>query len=536
MNFLIPSVAILFSFLATAIMSYISMAMPIGPWIESTLVLLGALIFHGILKLSLSKRTAALGLTTVAGGIAGSSAIACAFAFPSLYFLDMPLFNTWMNSPFYFFGIMAALVIAAGSFGFLIAHIFEEKFLRDTTMTFPIGQLVAKTIAAQNQLRKAIELVGGMLSVVIFALVQIFTKKIPHTLTLLKKQAFCFLTVPSVVVTPEIIPFLIAIGFVTGHVIAIPLAVGIISKISIIDPLQQWFFKDLSSENFLIAFTSGMVVQGALMSVFDIPTIITSTFKKMRKQADNDEHSLFSLLLQAIITKQAALILLAVIILLCCAQFSIFSQIYLLLFTAICTYQLLIIAGKLGIAPLGRFATFVLLPGLLFFGYNNIQIMLVSTFVELCGIVAVNCLFGRKMAQLTHIERAQIVLYQWIGLLVSALSIGIIFWLLIKHFGLGSAELCAQKAYLRALLVQSYNFNYIVIVLGGLFGFMLKYIKVNPMLVLGGLLMRNDYSLLLILGGFGSYIVRDKEAYYPFWSGVFAASSLYMIIKALMRW
>ena len=55
------------------------------------------------------------------------------------------------------------------------------------------------------------------------------------------------------------------------------------------------------------------------------------------------------------------------------------------------------------------------------------------------------------------------------------------------------------------------------------------------MLVLGGLLMRPDYSLLLIIGGFASYIVRNKESYYPFWSGVFAASSITVIVKALFK-
>ena len=61
-------------------------------------------------------------------------------------------------------------------------------------------------------------------------------------------------------------------------------------------------------------------------------------------------------------TKQVLITTVAIMGFLCYTQFSLFSQLYLLAFTILCTYQMLIIAGKLGIAPLGRFATFVLLP------------------------------------------------------------------------------------------------------------------------------------------------------------------------------
>ena len=296
MDFLIVLVAILFSFLATIIMSYISMAIPIGPWIESTLVLLGAFIFQTIIKISLAKRTQALGLTTVAGGIAGSVAIACAFAFPCLYFLDPPLFTAWMNVPVQFCAMMAALVLSAGSLGFIIAAVLEKNFMQDASMPFPIGQLVAKTIVAQNQMKKAFELMMGIISIIILNSAQFFTRCIPRSISLLKKTTIGFLAIPSLDITLEIFPFLIAIGFVTGHVIAAPLAVGIFSKIAIIDPLHQWLFKDLSTENFIIAFTSGMVVQGAFMSIIELPHFIISTLRTIKKHATSyvQEQSLFA--------------------------------------------------------------------------------------------------------------------------------------------------------------------------------------------------------------------------------------------------
>ena len=55
----------------------------------------------------------------------------------------------------------------------------------------------------------------------------------------------------------------------------------------------------------------------------------------------------------------------------------------------------------MGIATFPAYATFVMVPGMMLFGYDAIQITLVSTFVEICGGVAVEILFGRKVGQLS---------------------------------------------------------------------------------------------------------------------------------------
>jgi len=174
-----------------------------------------------------------------------------------------------------------------------------------------------------------------------------------------------------------------------------------------------------------------------------------------------------------------------------------------------------------------------MVPGLLLFGFNALQITLLATFVEIAGIVAVNMMFGQKVAQLAAIDSKKMWTYQWLGLVVSAVSTGIIFWLLITHFGLGSSELIAMRAQSRAVLVQAFTFNYWVMILGFIFSYSLKYIGINPTLVFGGLLMGLDTSLMLIAGGLSTYAVKHKEDHYPFWSGVYATTSLWIFIKML---
>ncbi len=215
-------------------------------------------------------------------------------------------------------------------------------------------------------------------------------------------------------------------------------------------------------------------------------------------------------------------------------QFSFASILFLYVASFACVYQIAIIAGKIGLAPLGRFATFVMVPAMLFFQLNLIQIVFVATFVEICGGVAADILFGRKMARLGNIDRRTIALYQYAGLIVSSLVVGIVFWFLIHQFQLGSPELFAYKAKTRQLLIHAHQFNYLVLLLGAVFSFCLKYVKVNPTLVLGGLLMPINISLGLIFGGFLTFLVADREEWDPFWSGVFASNSIWMLIRAIV--
>jgi hypothetical protein len=539
---------VFFSVFTTMVMSYISMATPIGPWMEATVVLLATLVFKTIFRVAQTKQMAAIGIATAAGSLGGIIATACAFSFPTLFFLDTELFASWLMQPIYFSCILGALVFVAGSLAFLLVNFFQKRFLEEPDMPFPIGTMVYKMIAAQNQMRKSLELVAGAVCAIGIAGLQ-YVMGLPNKITLLPALGGGIFRIPHIFIQLDTLPMLWAIGFVTGHVIAIPLLVGVISKIIFVDPVQLFFFPVMTNANFVLAFCSGMVVQGALLSFFDLPKTLYKAGKRIywgipfvlpvrQSLGDGGSASEGSVSKEKwAYLKQLPLIIFVtvlVISLLTWCNFSIVSQLYLVIFTGICAYQLLIIAGKAGIAPLGRFATFVMVPGLIIFGYSATQVTFVATFVELCGGIAVDLMFGRKMAQLAEIDRNTVQKYQWLGLLVSACSIGIIFWVLINHFGLGSTELFAQRAQSRALLINAYSFNWIVLLLGMLFSFMLKYLKVNSVLVLGGLLMPFDYSLPLILGGLSTYLVKDKEAQYPFWSGVFAASSILMIIKALL--
>jgi len=532
MNIVSVIISILLSCFSTIVMSYVALATPIGPWIAPTLVFIALLCS----RLCVGVATSSIAYVVSAGSIGGILATACAFSFPTIYFLDPMLFSEWMKSPFFFMSMLGAFSFLAGIFGFFIADMSERVLIDQQNLSFPVGQLIHKMISVQNQIRKAYELMAGFCGAVLFSLLQggklLSYAIIPKTIILLPSIQFLIFSLPRIVINLDTAPMVWAIGFVTGHVIALPLAVGALANIFLVNPLQRTFFMHLSSMEFTLAFCSGIVLFITLMSIIGMPQQLINGIKNgfvHYGDKKNDLKKFFHPKATVLATCIAA----ALIVFLSYFKFPWYVQLYLIVCSAITTYQIAAIAGRIGLALLGRFATFVMVPAMLIFNVNYVQMVFIATFVEMSGGVAADILFGRKLAQLSEFSRATMRQYQLLGLVVTSLTIGAVFWLLINHFGLGSPELFAYRAQSRQLLIQATQFDYIVLFLGALFGCLLQQMRLNPMLVLGGLLMPIDMSLGLVIGGLLAYCASDKEEWYPFWSGIFAGNSISMLVRAL---
>jgi len=534
MNFVaIIIISIALSLFSTIVMSYVSLATPIGPWIAPTLVFIVLLLSKGIVRISQQS----MAYIVAAGSIGGILATACAFSFPTIYFLDASLFNTWMSSPLFFCTMLGCFSFLTGLFGILIADIAEKFLIDKQQLSFPVGQLTHKMIAAQDQVHKAYELMAGFVIAAIFSFLQggIFLTRIilPKMITLLQPMYFSIFSLPRIVINLDTAPMIWAIGFVTGHVIMLPLAVGVLTNIVLASPLQKLLFSHVSSIEFMLAFCSGIVLFITAMSIIALPRQIINGIKSGIKKVKRD--MIVHYVLQMSDLFFAFIITIGLMVFLSYFNFPWYVQLYLVICSIVTTYQIAAIAGRIGLALLGRFATFVMVPAMFLFNIDYVQIVLIATFVEMAGGVAADVLFGRKLAQLADISRVTMRYYQVLGLIVASLSIGIIFWLLINHFGLGSSELCAYRAQSRQLLIQTQHFDYIVLMVGALFGLGLSYTRCNPMLVLGGLLMPLDITLGLIIGGLLATLSSHKEEWYPFWSGIFASNSIFMLLRALLR-
>jgi hypothetical protein len=522
--------SIFFTLIATAVMSFISLATPIGPWIEAiialSMVLLNRFVFNFVGK----KRTELI-LPVTAAGIGGIAATACGFSWPTLFFVQKSHFLSLLANPLYFSAVMFLIVLSAGLTGICFAYKMNSV-LHDESMPFSIGKMIHTIVAVQEDAQQAFRLFAGAVTSAVYAIVSNILA-IPNTIVLWPSLTVSFLTFPRLILRSDIFLVVFAIGFVTGSVLLIPLAVGVFSRIFLVNPLHEFIFPHLSAENFLLAFLSGLVVQGALLSLLDTPSFLKTVYTQLRSAIKHQSFKRGSS--PAIVDLLFIVgILLSFFLLMFIGNMSLVTSFYSIFFTLACSYQLIFIAGKVGIAPLGRYATFVMLPGLILLGFDPLQATLVSTFVELCGGVTVDALFGAKAGILGEIHERKVMWYQLLGLLVTAVSIGAVFWFLINHFGLGSIQLLSQKAQGRALLIRAHEMNFVVLVAGVLYATLLQKLKISPFLVLGGLAMPLDFSIILILGGCAARLLPSAEEWESFWSGVFAIGSLSMLIQALL--
>lgn len=499
--------------MSSAIMLYIALATPMGPWIETTIALL-ILIPLKIFYSDLQKQLLVATPIVASAGVAGIIATAIAFSFPAIGFIDPAFFPMLLEHWVFACGLIGGLILSAGMLGLGVALALRAELIDAQRLSFPIGSVVYEMISAAG-IGKGLQLFAGGISGVMVSA--------SATLSLVKR---CFLFL-GMRLRMDTAPIFFAVGFIAGPSLVIPLVVGVMSRFALIEPLRLWYLPAMPAEELLFSFFTGIVLFGALYSM---GTSVLGLLKH-NKSLVNDSMTYWK---QYTDTR---VLLIA----------SIFSLTYFLLVglpiipaslviggTIIACQQLAVIAGKMGIAPLGRYATFIMVPALVGFSVSPLLATLISAYVEIAGGVAADVLFGITLSDKARASRRRTVIYQILGIIGSAIFCSVLLLLLVHAFGLGSPELFALKAKNRAWLIMAYSFDFRIVAAGSLFAAILSYLSINPVLVLGGLAMPADASLLLALGGAATYSVRDPRDWYPFFSGVFAASSLWMVIRALI--
>lgn len=514
--------------LASTMMLYLALATPLGPWIEPVFVLL----FLGLTWFA-KRRTAInefLTCVAAASGIAGITAVGCAFSYPTFYFLSKQDFCIWLAQPASFIGALIGLTLIAGALSFICASWWETDFLFSKKQyPFPEINLVHTMITTTESPVKIIRFFVGVLSTGVFYTLQSICSWIPAKITLVQQYSFACFRSPMLSLSLETLPMFIALGFVAGPMLIIPLITGTLSKIILVEPIQKLFFAHMTSESVIAAWCTGMILASIIRGIF-------SAISKIKNQwhARPSIHALFS------VSASSERIIIALIILFLCSlpfflffKFSIFAILYLLAGAALCAHQLINIAAKVGLAPMGRFATFIMLPGLMIFGFNWLQATQVATFVEMVGGMSVQLMFGRRLMQLTGTRRAPIILAQIIGMIVAAATVGYVFWLISSHNTLGQTPLIAQRGLSRSLLIKAYDFNLILVILGGLFGTLVKQWGINTVLVMSGLFMPIDLVIFLVTGSLLGLSAERRTRWYPLWASVFSTSSLILVFNMI---
>ncbi len=522
-------IAICLSILGTTIMTYITMATPIGPWIAPTLTLL-LLALYKISATHIDEKVVAyqIGLASI-GGILATGV---GFYMPTLFFADAVRFQGLLHTPWYAILLVAIISGVAGWFGLWCARVLYTTMVLSDAYPFPISQLMYGLISAHAQVGRLYEMGTGFCGTVVFCAAQTgvgpVPQLIPATVTLMPALRIGFLTIPAIPF--DLWPMVWAIGFITGHMLLMPLLVGVVSQIILLGPVHTQLFASLSIKDLSLAFCSGMVLASTLYGMYGSITRLL----RSRKNTTSGLGQLMPLIWQNhMLLYEGLAVFSATMLLGVYIGMPLGAIVHTLLFGALCTYQMIGVGARTGLAPLGRFATFVMVPAMIFFTADVWHLTVISLFVACAGGAAVDMLFSHVYVHKLQGSARMLWRYQYVGLIVGALVCGLAFFFFVTHFPLGSSTLFAHKAQTRALLFSYASVDFYALFAGLIFGAILTWLRCDPLFVLGGILMPLNLSVGLITGGLLSMCVKSRERYEPFWSGVFAANSLWMMLKVL---
>ena len=424
-------------------------------------------------------------------------------------------------------------------------------------LPFPVSQLTYQTATSQTHKRQGILFLTGTCSALAISFLRDGLFKFQG---FIPKNIHFFQYWVGKELTLSIWPTLWAIGYTTGIQIAIPLLVGVASKYIILDAINnhsRYFsfslFEPFTHLTFATAFCSGLVLTEVSLGIIKQTTTIKvtlynyfisitslkqviKTIIKPKKQLPFFSHSLWKQTSIAVAILEPIIAIFSFFFLFSYLRFSLLSQAAFLLFTIIASYEICFIGCKIGLVQFGRFSVFVLIPMILFFKINFVQITAVCVFFNICAATASDLLFDYKTGSYCNIDKSQLHIAQWIGLIATSLSIGFILHLLFTQLELGSAELFAHRGRSKALLITSLNFNYYVVAAGSFYGLILKQFNISPTMTLGGIIMPNNITFGLVIGGLINYVTNKKYTdILPFFSGIFASETLWIIITLLLK-
>lgn len=499
------------SFISTCIMSYIAMAIDIGPWVAPIVsIVFMLLLFQGIQKDWVQKNIV---LGIAGGSVGGMVGMCVGLTWPTFYFLHGNTFASWIASPFKFAGMVGLLTLAAGCIAFLITFFLREHLIVEHKLRYPMSTLVHDIVYMDKKTKKSAMMAH---SVAIASSWNIFTW-------------IARLPLQHYLVYLHAIPVFVSIGFIAGHTIAIPLLIGMLSRVVILMTVKETFFYFEKEETFLLTFASGMLFAVIVMSLY---YLLRSLYVKTGKQTQLH----FILLVKRFAHSRIYVTALLLSLVLCSAVFTSWGivwmqQFYILVALFFLCNVVAKIIGDVGVLDIQSFVSFIMLPLIYISHMHSLQALVTTVFCTICLGVVIDLMFSYKLAHLAKVDYQKILKFQIIGFIVAACSIGFVLWWYIKTFTLGSVNLSAQQALHQEAFITFGSYNYYVLTLGFMFGAILFMLYTEMLVVIGGFMMPVYMAFWLILAGAVSYLTSRPQKYYPFWFGVYASHALWMLIR-----
>lgn len=525
MTIFVIVLGIILTFFSVAILSYVSIATMMGPWIAPTLVLLATIIakFRGYNRSKKNHLQDLLLIQAIAAG-GGVIAVGVGFSLPILFFLDQQLFNNWLSDITHFCTLMGVICLVAGGLGIVWGQYISSHLINRINLPFPTSQITYQLAALPSKDRHIKQLLWGGVGTFLISLFRDGIGAIQGCIPKVIKFCWGHLAFP-------IWPTMWVIGFTAGQTIALPLLVGLITQKLLAYAVTVYSF-GLAREAFVTAFCAGLILSEICLGGL-------SMLLKLRNKQKSSRQALFDRVMQHLRSVwqylcASSYVTLAVVVaasaLFFYFNFSIPAQLMYFVLLFLATYEISFLGAEIGLVPFGRFSTFILIPFMLLFKFSYVQLTFLCVFFSVCAASASDFIFDDKIGDLGGLDKKKLYAAQWIGLVAASLSIGIILYLLLTHLSLGSPEFYGQRGQSKALMIKSLDFNLYVVGVGFVYGLLLKRFGIAPLMTFGGIIMPSNITIGLLAGSLLSRYVQ-VDRYIAICSGVLVSEVIWIMIS-----
>ena len=424
------------------------------------------------LRFFISQRSQ-VALITITVSFGGTIATGIGFSITTLYFVDRPLWEWGIGHPWWSCSALGLLVLVGGVAGLLLARRCAPVLIADPDMSFPVASAVLSALDAKQQHSDRWAVGGGICVASIIGLIR---------------------TILNSVYSAYVMSAGWAVGYFVGSSLVVPMVLGFCAQQVIVHRLAYWL--SVPSIEVTFALCSGLLLSGAIKSGDAMRQLVRPSFFSVS-------------VTEAVATIAVIAMLLGPLL-----------------------YHLVYCASRTGLATYGRYMTLLMLPLLCVPGVTAVHIVLVCTLIGVMGATVVDSVCAYKIAQRCGASERAVIGAQIIGVVSTALSVGLALWWLCTHFTIGLMPLIAHRGLSRALLMQTFQFNGWLVLVGGAAGFVLGRLQINSAMVFGGMIMPG--GLVLSVGG-GALVARflgHTPTGSLFWTGVLAGDMLWMLVLA----
>jgi hypothetical protein len=416
-----------------------------------------------------------------------------------------------MEHPFNFAMIVAVFILAAASYAFVLAYILRNYFLMQTHPRFPMSQLIHDVVYIDKNKQSRFMMFSGLFLSTCWDIFSFVGK-----LSLSPYNSLIHMA-----------PLLSSVGFMAAIDIAIPIFLGLITRVVVLNLVHIYIPSNLTDHSFLITFCSGMI-----FSWFVFYTLSFWT----KKSVHYWKHKSFLLKMSTQKWFVWWYLATALVVFTLFAYWNIKIVTMLIIFIVLMwlARYMIDIVSTVGVIEVDTYVWFILLIVIYFTPIASLNIVALSVFSMLCLGMVVDLLFSYKLADLSGIDYRFITRYQIVAVICSSLTAGFLFWYISKTFDIGSFNLISDKAHELDSIMRFGKYDYKIFAAGFVYSAILGRFFKGILTIVGAVLMTPFVSTMLVASGAVAHLVKNREQYYPLCFGIYAGHMLWMILSVFM--